>query len=122
MMAITHKRKQSMSKTDKVKIEELSAGAGNPAQSGDFIRVHYTGQLSNGTVFDSSGDRDPLEFQLGSGEVIQGWDLGLVGLQVGGKRKLTIPPALGYGERDMGDIPPHSTLIFEVELVQILSF
>ncbi|PIQ23727.1 peptidylprolyl isomerase [bacterium (Candidatus Blackallbacteria) CG17_big_fil_post_rev_8_21_14_2_50_48_46] len=112
-----------MPSSNKVKIEDITIGEGPGAEAGDFIRVHYIGKLENGKVFDNSYERShPLEFQLGSGEVIQGWDLGMEGLQAKGKRKLTIPPALGYGKRDMGEIPPHSTLIFEVELVEILSF
>ncbi len=104
-------------------IEEVKAGTGNEAKSGDFVSVHYTGALTNGEVFDSSVDRgEPIEFQLGAGEVIKGWDQGIAGLKPGGKRKLTIAPALGYGARDMGAIPPNSTLIFDVELVKIASF
>jgi len=109
--------------TNKIQIDEISAGNGNVAQEGNFVVVHYTGMLTDCSIFDSSHDRgQPFEFQLGAGEVIQGWDIGIQGLQEGGKRKLTIPPSLGYGSRDMGDIPPNSTLIFEVELVKILSF
>lgn len=106
-----------------LQIEEIEAGEGPGAEAGQFIRAHYTGRLTNGDVFDSSYDRgEPLEFQLGVGMVIQGWDLGMAGLQVGGKRKLTIAPELGYGDRDMGVIPPNSTLVFDVEMVEILSF
>lgn len=108
---------------EEVKIEEIAPGEGAAAEAGKFIRVHYTGTLDNGDVFDSSLDRgQPLEFQLGVGQVIEGWDIGMQGLKVGGKRRLTIPPSLGYGSRDMGVIPPNSTLIFDVELIEVLAF
>ena len=83
--------------------------------------MHYTGWLTNGTQFDSSKDRnDPFEFHLGQGQVIAGWDEGVAGMQVGGTRKLTIPPALGYGARGAGGvIPPNATLVFEVELLAV---
>ena len=110
-------------KADQLIIEEVQAGSGEAAKSGDFVSVHYTGALTSGEVFDSSVDRgEPIEFQLGAGEVIKGWDEGIAGLKPGGKRKLTIPPTLGYGARDMGVIPPNSTLIFDVELVKIAKF
>jgi FK506-binding protein 2 len=88
---------------------------------GDTIQVHYKGTLTNGNKFDSSYDRgDPLEFKVGIGRVIQGWDQGLVGMTVGEKRKLTIEPHMGYGSQGAGNvIPPNSTLIFETELVKI---
>ncbi len=101
--------------------EDLATGEGPAAQAGDTVSVHYTGWLENGTKFDSSVDRDePFEFPLGAGMVIQGWDEGVAGMQVGGKRKLLIPPELGYGARGAGGvIPPNATLIFEVELLAI---
>lgn len=103
--------------------KDLVVGTGPTAQDGHFVRVHYTGKLTDGEVFDSSLDAyEPFEFQLGSGEVIEGWDLGILGMKEGGKRELTIPPDLAYGDRDMDVIPPHSTLIFEVELVKVLQF
>ena len=103
-------------------IEDLAAGSGATAGNGDVVKVHYTGWLTDGTKFDSSLDRgQPFAFRLGDGRVIQGWEQGVAGMQVGGKRRLTIPPELAYGDRDVGGglIPANSTLIFEVELVGI---
>jgi FKBP-type peptidyl-prolyl cis-trans isomerase len=101
--------------------EDLSEGAGPAAKSGDSIEVHYTGWLANGTKFDSSLDRgQPFAFQLGKGRVIKGWDEGVAGMKVGGKRKLVIPAALGYGARGAaGVIPPNAELTFDVELLGI---
>lgn len=109
-------------KTQGLNIEVLQEGAGEEAKNGDKVSVHYTGTLEDGTKFDSSLDRDqPFTFTLGGGEVIKGWDLGVLGMKVGEKRKLTIPPELGYGERGTpgGPIPPNAVLIFEVELLGI---
>jgi FKBP-type peptidyl-prolyl cis-trans isomerase len=104
----------------KVGIEEMVEGTGEAVKSGDTVVVHYLGTLPDGTKFDSSYDRnEPFETPIGSGAVIQGWDQGIPGMKVGGKRKLTIPAELGYGERGTGTIPPNSPLIFEVELLEI---
>jgi len=101
-------------------IEDLTVGTGDAAQAGDTVSVNYTGWLTDGTQFDSSYDRgQPFNFQLGVGSVIPGWDQGVVGMKVGGKRRLTIPPDLAYGASGRGSIPPNATLIFEVELVEI---
>jgi FKBP-type peptidyl-prolyl cis-trans isomerase len=102
-------------------IEELVVGSGAAAAAGQNVSVHYTGWLTNGTKFDSSKDRgDPFVFPLGRGHVIKGWDEGVAGMKVGGKRKLTIPSALGYGSRGAGGvIPPNATLVFEVELLAV---
>jgi FKBP-type peptidyl-prolyl cis-trans isomerase FkpA len=102
--------------------EDLSEGVGEAAQAGQRVFVHYTGWLTDGTKFDSSKDRnDPFDFSLGAGRVIRGWDEGVQGMKVGGVRKLTIPPQLGYGARGAGGvIPPNATLVFEVELLEIL--
>ena len=103
-----------------LKVETTKEGTGQGAKAGDTISVHYTGTFTDGTVFDSSIPRgQPFSFKLGSGQVIRGWDLGLVGMKVGEKRKLTIPPELGYGPGGSGPIPPNSTLIFEVEMLKI---
>lgn len=103
----------------KLQINDVKVGRGEPARAGDYVTVDYTGKLTNGKKFDSSKDagREPFKLVLGAGQVIKGWDQGLQGMKVGGKRILTIPPALGYGARGAGaDIPPNSTLKFEVEL------
>ena len=98
---------------------DLTIGTGATAEAGQTVTVHYTGWLENGNKFDSSVDRgQPFSFPLGTGRVIKGWDEGVKGMKVGGKRKLTIPPKLGYGAQGAGGvIPPHATLIFDVELL-----
>jgi len=103
------------------KIETLEEGSGDQVvKSGDTITVHYTGTLEDGTKFDSSVDRgEPFTFTIGSGQVIQGWEQGFSGMKVGEKRRLTIPPEMGYGDRAVGGIPANSVLIFEVELISI---
>jgi FKBP-type peptidyl-prolyl cis-trans isomerase FkpA len=104
-----------------LKKDDLVEGVGTLAEKGERVSVHYTGWLTDGTKFDSSLDRgQPFELTLGAGQVIKGWDEGIVGMKVGGKRKLTIPPELGYGERGFpGAIPPGSTLVFDVELLSV---
>jgi len=106
--------------SSKLKVEDIKIGTGKEVKSGDTIIIHYNGTLTDGTKFDSSYDRgQPFETVIGVGKVIQGWDQGVVGMKVGGKRKLTIPPDLGYGAQTVGPIPANSTLIFEVELVDV---
>jgi FKBP-type peptidyl-prolyl cis-trans isomerase FkpA len=105
---------------------DLVVGTGATAVSGSAVKVHYTGWLFNearpdskGAQFDSSAGRDPLAFTLGQGNVIAGWEQGLIGMKVGGTRRLVIPPSLGYGSTRRGPIPPNATLVFDVELVEI---
>lgn len=107
--------------TQTVKIEILQEGSGEESKTGDLVIVHYTGKLENGLKFDSSLDSGkPLSFILGENRVIQGWELGVLGMKLGEKRKLTIPPELGYGSQGYEPIiPPNATLIFEVELLKI---
>ncbi|MFH1971841.1 MAG: FKBP-type peptidyl-prolyl cis-trans isomerase [Patescibacteria group bacterium] len=102
-------------------IEDILVGEGTEAVDGKKVTVNYLGTLTNGTKFDSSYDRsEPFSFNLGAGEVIKGWDLGVKGMKIGGKRKLTIPSNLGYGAQGAGSlIPPNATLIFEVELLGV---
>jgi FKBP-type peptidyl-prolyl cis-trans isomerase len=103
-----------------LKYVDLVVGTGPEAEAGKTVVVHYKGWLTDGTPFDSSVDRGPFSFALGAGRVIKGWDEGVAGMKVGGKRKLVIPPQLGYGARGAGSvIPPNAELIFEVELLKI---
>jgi FKBP-type peptidyl-prolyl cis-trans isomerase FkpA len=101
--------------------EDLAEGSGQAARAGDTVEVHYTGWLTDGTQFDSSHNHgSPFSFRLGAGKVIKGWDEGVAGMKVGGKRKLRIPAALGYGARGAGGvIPPNAELLFEVELLKV---
>lgn len=112
---------KSISTKKMVTIETTQQGQGEEAKNGDKITVHYTGFLTNGAKFDSSVDRgQPFQFILGAGQVIQGWEQGILGMKVGEKRKLTIPSELGYGESGAGGIiPPNATLIFDVEMIKI---
>lgn len=109
------------SSTDQLQVTDEKVGTGAEAVAGKTVTVNYVGTLTNGTKFDSSYDRNqPFSFQLGAGQVIKGWDQGVVGMKVGGKRKLVIPPDLGYGAQGAGDkIPPNSTLVFEIELLDV---
>lgn len=128
--ALMDDKKDDKKKEEKVietksglKYVELKDGLGDEAKAGDVVTVHYTGWLTNGKKFDSSVDRkEPFSFNLGKGEVIKGWDEGVAGMKIGGKRKLMIPSKLGYGERGAGGaIPPNSDLVFEVELLKVKS-
>lgn len=106
--------------SDGLKYYDFVVGTGASAKNGDLVSVHYHGWLTDNTLFDSSYRREePIVFQLGSGRVIQGWELGIAGMQAGGQRQLVIPPELAYGGQRRGPIPPNSTLVFEVELVAI---
>ncbi|MEC7872013.1 MAG: FKBP-type peptidyl-prolyl cis-trans isomerase [Candidatus Neomarinimicrobiota bacterium] len=102
-------------------IEDIKVGEGKEVEKYNIVTVNYTGLLEDGTKFDSSLNpgRTPFRFTVGAKQVIKGWDEGLIGMKVGGKRKLTIPPELGYGSRDNGPIPANSTLIFEIDLLGI---
>ena len=113
------KEKQTMS--NGLVIEDIKIGDGQEVEKFNIVTVNYTGLLEDGTKFDSSLNpgRTPFRFTVGAGQVIQGWDQGLIGMKIGGKRKLTIPPELGYGSRDNGPIPANSTLIFEIDLLGI---
>lgn len=103
-----------------LQIVDEVAGAGQEAKAGMTASVHYTGWLKNGTKFDSSLDRAaPFQFLIGAGQVIPGWDQGILGMKVGGKRKLIIPPSLGYGSQRQGSIPPNSELTFEIQLLDL---
>ena len=112
---------KNMDQITGLKIEDVVVGTGTEAKVGNTVTVNYTGTLTTGTKFDSSLNpgREPFQFYLGSGQVIKGWDLGVAGMKIGGKRKLTISPDLGYGVQGQGPIPPNSTLIFDVELLGV---
>jgi len=101
-------------------VDDLVVGTGATAAAGDTVTVHYVGTFTNGTAFDSSYSRNqPFVFRVGAGQVIAGWDQGVPGMKVGGKRRLTIPPSLAYGSTGAGPIPPNSTLVFEIDLLSI---
>jgi len=101
-------------------IEDIIVGEGTEAVQGSTVTVHYTGLLEDGIIFDSSLDRgEPFTFNIGAGQVIEGWEQGLIGMRVGGQRTLTIPPELGYGDNALANIPAGSTLIFNIELLEV---
>ncbi len=105
---------------DGLQYQDLTVGTGQEAKAGDTVTVNYVGKLTNGQIFDSSYDRNqPFTTQIGVGQVIKGWDEGIPGMKVGGKRELIIPPSLGYGAQGAGPIPPNSTLVFLVELLSV---
>jgi len=112
---------KQVSLPDGLRYTDTVVGRGPVAKAGETVRVHYVGTLTNGTKFDSSRDRnEPFSFPLGAGRVIKGWDEGVAGMRVGGRRRLVIPPQLGYGASGAGGvIPPNATLIFDVELLGI---
>lgn len=105
--------------TEQLIAQDERIGTGAEATVGKVVVVHYTGRFDSGQIFDTSSGKDPISFTLGAGEVVAGWDQGLQGMKVGGKRLLIVPPSLGYGPNDYGPIPGNSTLIFEVELVGV---
>ena len=108
------------SSTDTLQIQDEKIGTGSAVKKGDTVQINYVGTLENGTKFDASADHGgPFSTQIGVGQVIKGWDEGIIGMKVGGKRKLVIPPSLGYGDQAVSSIPSNSTLIFQVELVGI---
>ena len=110
----------SMQQAAQVQSKDIVVGTGDIAVAGKQVTVHYVGVFSDGKKFDSSIDRGtPFTFKLGAGEVIKGWDIGVEGMKVGGKRILVVPPSLGYGEKDYGPIPGNSTLIFEIQLLGV---
>ena len=110
----------TMQQAPELQVQDNVIGTGDVAEAGDRIVVNYTGRFTDGKVFDSSASRnEPFQFVLGSGQVIKGWDEGIVGMRVGGKRTLTVPPDLAYGANDYGPIPGGSTLIFDVELLKV---
>ena len=120
----TNKRSMEIMSND-LKIEDLILGEGNEANDFNKVIVNYTGSLEDGSIFDSSLNpgREPFSFTLGVGSVIKGWDIGVKGMKVGGTRRLTIPPELGYGDNGAGDvIPPRATLIFEIDLLEVEAY
>jgi len=110
-----------MDTQQKVVADDVKLGSGEAVVAGKTVRVHYVGRLENGQEFDNSKKRgEPFEFTVGAGQVIAGWDEGLIGMKVGGERTLVIPPQFGYGAQAVGPIPPNSTLLFTIELIEII--
>jgi len=103
----------------KFQIQDEKIGTGAAVKKGDTVQINYIGTLTNGTKFDATAPGKPFGTQIGTGQVIKGWDEGIIGMKIGGARKLTIPPSLGYGNQAVGSIPANSTLIFQVQLVGI---
>lgn len=104
---------------DSLAIEDMKQGQGRLSAAGDTLQAHYVGYFGNGQIFDASTNRGPITFVLGKGNVIEGWDKGLLNMREGGTRRIIVPPALGYGTRGQGAIPPNTTLVFEVQLLQV---
>ncbi len=120
LLSFFNSNTSSVAQNSRLMKQDIVVGVGETAETGNMVVVHYTGKFVDGTVFDSSVSRnEPFQFVLGSGQVIKGWDEGIVGMRVGGKRMLSVPPDLGYGLQDYGPIPGGSTLIFEVELLKV---
>lgn len=116
---VTNSTTATIGVNDSLQQQDIQVGTGTAAKNGDKLSVHYTGTLKSGTVFDSNVGKSPFSFTLGAGSVIKGWDEGLVGMKMGGRRKLVIPPSLGYGDQATGSIPAGSTLYFNVQLVKV---
>ncbi|MEK7195235.1 MAG: FKBP-type peptidyl-prolyl cis-trans isomerase [Patescibacteria group bacterium] len=120
MSLLDEAMQEKKSVVQKLEIKDIVTGKGEEAKSGDLLVVNYIGELENGRKFDSSYDRNqPFGFTLGAAQVIQGWDVGVAGMRVGGKRTIVIPPELGYGDTAVGSIPPNSVLKFTIELLAI---
>jgi len=120
LISIFNSNSNGSAQNSKLMEQDIIIGTGEEAKTGNIVVVHYTGKFVDGRVFDSSLSRkEPFQFTLGNGQVIKGWDEGIVGMKVGGRRILSIPPDLGYGPQDYGPIPGGSTLIFEVELLKV---
>ena len=119
LMTACTKTQKTFEPVDELKIEVLKEGSGKEVVQGSNVIADYTGMFVDGTVFDSSEGKEPIHFTAGGGQVIEGWDQGFIGMKEGEKRRLSIPPSLGYGDEDFGPIPGGSTLIFEVELIEV---